>query len=410
MINYLARWLFWRNLERDKPDYSEEVYEEYASAVTCPEQAKSLSPVYAALDLYKSSISTMPIITYLRGANGGRERATRHPAYSVLHDRVNPSLPAATWVEIVLDDFFMAGQHVSIIGWKGNNNFMALYPVPPGNVVKVERDGQWKKTFHIRDDSGVKVYKDEDVIHILKDSTDGITGRGILEFASENLSVHRSVQVSAGAYYRKAVKPSLYVSGSFGNEQATAEAEERFNRKYAGPRKSGRVPFLNKDTAFNQFPNTTAEEAQIIAALGLNVADVARWFRLSPLQLSDLTRGTYSNLGADNVALYQKSFRPVLVKIEQEVNHKVHGANSDYYSEFLPEAALRGSAEQQQVIFNGYVQSGVMTIAEVRERLDLPYQPGTDAPLVPLNMAPATEPVPAQQEVSSEPAPAQNAV
>ncbi|MBP3954914.1 phage portal protein [Gemmata sp. G18] len=384
--NTLAKWLWWKTVERP-PGSSWEEPNQYG--VTCPDTARTLSPVYAALDLYKRSMSTLPLVTYRRSEKG-RERARNHPAYPVLHDRINAGMSPITFFEILIDAYFLYGEFFGLVQTRNSGELLAIYPIPNDTVLKVTRDENWRKVYEIRMADGTKEFADGEIVHIIKDTEDGLRGRSIIDFAASNLSLHRQVQQSANAFYKHATKPSVYVKGEWGTAEARAEFERKFNEKYAGVGNSGKAPFVSLNTDIVAFPNTTAEESRVIEMLSSSVADCSRWFGVSPLLLSDLTRGTYSNLAADNEAFYQRSLRPLLVKVESELRSKLFPSEPDVYCEFLASAILRGSPDQQQAIFNGYVQSGVMLISEVREQLDLPFVEGTDVPLRPVNQAVVT--------------------
>ena len=91
----------------------------------------------------------------------------------------------------------------------------------------------------------------------------------------------------------------------------------------------------------------------------------------------------------DNQAFYTRSIRPLLEKIEQELNHKVFGFRSPVYCEFNADAILRGDPLQQATVANIGIQNGSVTRNEQRDWLNLPPLEGLDAPLTPLNMNPA---------------------
>ena len=49
-------------------------------------------------------VSQLPLHVYERGDNGGKKRATDHPAYSLLHDQANDWTPATRLIEEVTRD------------------------------------------------------------------------------------------------------------------------------------------------------------------------------------------------------------------------------------------------------------------------------------------------------------------
>lgn len=387
-----------------------------AGAVHSSDEALTLSPVFAALRLYQSTIASLPLVTYRKLPDGGRERATTHPAYALLHERPNPAQSRSTFFEYVVRELFLSGEAFIHVRRLGTGEPLGLYPIASSTVEQVVVDAEWNKAYFVRTDDGAEVYQDKDIIHLFRYSNDGIRGVPLVRYAAESLGLHRQVLESAGAYYVNAAKPSGYLKypGKL-DKQAIENLSTEFKDSYAGTKNTGKVPLLQNGGDWSTFANTNATDAQIIEALGSSVTDVARWFGVSPLLLGDLSRGTYSNLAADNAAFYQRSVRPILDKVELEINAKLFGIEGGTYAEFLVDAILRGDPLQQQSIFNGYVQAGIVTRAEVRDWLNLPPIAGLDTPLYPLNQGPeladqggdqeqADIVIPTQQE-SNAPAP-----
>lgn len=369
-------------------------------AITCPEAALSLSPFYAALRMYQTTLGSLPLVTYRRSPDGGRERARTHPAFKLLHDRPNPAQSRAVFFEYVAKEIFLAGNSYVLIRWAGNGSPYAFYPVPAHAVTKVWIDDEWNKAYEVQMADGKEVFDDQDMIHLFAFSDDGLQGKPLIRYAAESLGLHRQVLESANSFFANAARPSIYVRypGKL-DPQAVKNLKEGFKEEYQGTTNTGKVPVVEQGGEIAKLNDTTAEDMQVVEALGASVGDIARWFGLSPLLLGDLSRGTYSNLAADNAAFYQRSVRPLLDRIELEFNAKLFGPDADTYCEFLLDGILRGDPQQQQQIFNGYIQSGVMTRAEVREFMNLKPIPGLDTPLFPLNQGPelATEPTPTQE-------------
>lgn len=358
-----------------------------AGYVGTPEEALSLSPFYAGLRLYSSTLASLPLVTYRRLPDGGRERNRSNSAYVLLHDKPNPAQTRSTFFELCARSLFLEGEFFALIQWAGNGRVLNLFPLPVCQVQEVIVDDEWNKAYVIRNDNNeVEVVPDADMIHVLMNSKDGVRGTSLLKYAAESLGLHKQVQSSANTYYKNAAKPSGYLkyAGRL-NPETVNEIRLNFKSKYQGAENAGEIPLIQEGGEFNPLPTTAAVDAQIIEALGTSVADVARWFGVSPLLLGDLSRGTYSNLSSDNIAFYQRSLRPVLDKIELEFNNKLFGPDADVYCEFLLSNILRGSPQEEQAVLNGYIQSGVMTRQEVREILNLPPIDGLDTPLAPLN-------------------------
>lgn len=374
-------------------------------AVTCPEQALALSPVYAALRLYQTTIGSLPLVVYKKTADGGRERAPNNPAYSLLHERPNPAQSRAVFWEYLVKEIFLNGNAYVVIRWKANGQPLALYPVPASNVEQVYIDSEWNKAYRIRTAEGTEIFDDEDVIHLFAFSDDGIQGVPLLKHAAQSLGVHHQILESANAYYSNAAKPSGYISFKEKlSKEAVQNLKDNFKESYQGSANTGAIPVLENGGMFVPLSQMNAENSQLVQAMGtLPVADVARWFNLSPIQLGDFSAAHYNSLAADNTFFYQKSIRPLLDKFELELNAKLFGSDANTYAEFLLDGILKADPAMQKDILNGYIATGVILRSEARAMLNLPMIPGLDQPLQPLNMG--APPVPESNGATQPTAP-----
>lgn len=350
------------------------------------EEALTLSPVFAALRLYQTTVGSLPLITYRKG-DKGRERAREHPAYKILSERPNPAQSRSTFMEYLVKELFLCGEAFVQIQWAANNRLLNLFPISASLIQKIELDSLWRKTYYLVDGRSLQ---DDEVIHVIGPySRDGIRGVSFFDYAASNLGLHKQVQDAANAYYKNSIKPSFYLSFPGKLDKQAAEMNKKaFTEENAGAKNRGKMPVFQAGGEVKPFPNNTAEEAELLAALNTSVADIARWFGVSPLMLADLTRGTYSNVGADNLAFYQKSVAPLLSKITLEVNHKIFGADAEFYCEFLVQQLLEADPQQQHAIYQQGIQAGYYLRSEVRDWLNLPFIEGLDQPLYPLNMGP----------------------
>ncbi|HSW63669.1 MAG TPA: phage portal protein, partial [Dissulfurispiraceae bacterium] len=57
--------------------------------------------VFACIRILSETVASLPLFIYRRLDAGGRERASGHPSYSVLHDMANPEMTAMTFREVV---------------------------------------------------------------------------------------------------------------------------------------------------------------------------------------------------------------------------------------------------------------------------------------------------------------------
>jgi HK97 family phage portal protein len=356
-------------------------------AVSSAEQALTISAFWSGLRLYQNVVGSLPLVTYKRNANG-REVVGDADLLDTICYRPNPAQSRAVFFHQVIKDMFLGtGNSLTHVRRTLGGRFLGLYPIKAEHVLNIAVDEDWNKAFHVWTPDGPTVYFDDEVLHLFLFSLDGIAGVPLLRFAGESLGLHREVLTSASAYFQNRARPSGYLKyPNKLNKDAIEEIKKYFMEEYRGSAAAGKVPVIADGGEYVPFDNSNAKDAELIAAMGASVGDVGRWLNLSPLALGDLSRGTYSNLGADNVAIYQRSVRPLLDLIELELNWKVHGRGSEVYSEFLTEAILRGDPVQQAQVANTGIMNGSVLRSEQRGWLNLPAVAGLDRPLYPANM------------------------
>ncbi len=358
------------------------------------EHALTLSPFWAALRLYQNSISVLPLVTYETDAQGGRTRYQDKSIYGLLHDRPNPAMSRAAFIEFLVREYFCSGECFALIQWAGNHRLLGLYPVCSSSVQEVVVDSGWNKSYKV---NGIEGWvTDAEMLHVCHFSRDGIRGTPFIRYASESLGLHKQVLDSATAYYANAAKPSGFIKypGKL-TKQASDNLREGFVNEFSGAENTGKIPVICDGGDYQSISGTTAEDAQIIEALGASVEDIGRWFdNLSPLILGDLSRGTYSNSLADKLAFHQKNLLPLLEKFQLEINHKLFGSGSDIYSEFLTDNILRADPLTQSQIWHAGITDGYLLKSEVRAWLNLPPIDGIDdvaEPVQPVQAQPAQE-------------------
>ena len=392
MLKFIKKWLnrsspnTWYPLSRVPEGYFQQP--RTPGAVTSAEQALTLSPLFAAVRLYSQQIGSFPLVTYTRTPDGGKVRAISHPAYHSLLSRPNPAQSRATMWQFCMKELLLTGNAFVIARWKGQA--FDLHPVPTSAVTKVVIDSEWNKAYEIQLETGPEWFSDDevgtDVIHLMGFSRDGFQGEPLWRYAGESLGLHRQVLESATAFFANSVRPSVYVRypGRL-DKQALENLKLGFKEEYAGTGNVGKVPVIEQGGEIGQMNTSTAEDTQVIAAMGASVGDIGRWTALSPIQLGDFSAAHYNSLSADNTFLYQRSLRPVLDMIEQELNYKLFG-DLNTFCEFDTDEVLRGDPTSTAVLANTGIQGGWLLRSEAREWFGLPPVAGMDEITTPLNM------------------------
>jgi phage portal protein BeeE len=84
------------------------------------------------------------------------------------------------------------------------------------------------------------------------------------------------------------------------------------------------------------------EDAQFLETRQFQVAEVARWFRIPPHKIGELSHATFTNIEHQGLEYVVDTLQPWLVRWEQELKRKLFLDDPDFFAEHLITGLLRG--------------------------------------------------------------------
>lgn len=127
---------------------------------------------------------SLPLRFYQYNGNGGKEKALKHPLYSLLHGEPNPEMSAYSFRETMMTHLLLWGNAYAQIIRNGRGEVTALYPLMPDRMT-VDRDAKGHIFYeYSRQDSDAStlgkkqnvILLPEDVFHIPGLGFDGLVG------------------------------------------------------------------------------------------------------------------------------------------------------------------------------------------------------------------------------------------
>ena len=106
-----------------------------AGIMITPETALALSAVRACVTLLAESVAQLPVELYRRDKNGGRQRATDHPIYDLIHSQPNKKDTSFEYFEQQQGLLGLEGNCYSIIDRDGKGYPKELIPINPKKVI-----------------------------------------------------------------------------------------------------------------------------------------------------------------------------------------------------------------------------------------------------------------------------------
>lgn len=338
-----------------------------AGVTVGPETALNLSAVWACVRVISETIGSLPWFTYRRTTDGGRDRATEHEVYTLLHDSPNPLMTAMVWKEVSVAHALTWGNAYSEIVRDENMRIAALFPIHPCRVTP-KQSPLGHVYYEIGTNGGPVTLDADDMLHVPGLGGDGLVGYSVVQKARESLGLTAASEKFGASFFGNGSR-----AGGILKHPKTLSDKGRENLKksvesdHRGADKAFRLMLLEEGIDFTQ-TTVPPEDAQFLETRQFQVEEVCRWFRVPPHKIQHLLRSTFSNIEHQSIEFVTDTIRPWLVRFEQEANRKLirPSQRATYYTENLVDALLRGDAMSRSQALKIQADSGALLLDEWR--------------------------------------------
>jgi HK97 family phage portal protein len=350
--------------------------------------ALNISSVWACNKVLSEDIAALPLHVYER-TDKGAVKATNHPIYNLLHDSPNEFMTPVVFHELMQTYVNLWGNAYAIINRDSNYKPVSFEVLHPKDVMPVKKTKLWYSV------AGYKnLVRADDMIHILaiaiKNDYKGISP---IIAAKEVLGGGLALQEFANRFFGSGAN----LSGTLSTDQKlTPEAFKRladgFDARYAGIDKAHKTAVLEQGLKFQRI-GIEPEAAQFLESRRFSVEEIARWFRIPPHMIADLSKSSFSNIEQQSMNYVIYTLRSWLVRWEQEYNRKLFTTEErkKYFVQFNIDGLLRGDAAARAALYQALYNMGAINANEIREKENMnPYE-GGDTYRVQLNLTDASK-------------------
>ena len=353
------------------------------------ETAMGLSAWFGAIRAISEDVAKLDLIIYNRLPNGGKERATAHPLFSILHDSPNPDMSSMTFRETILQHALGWGNGYAEIVSNNGGRVSALWIIDPSSVI-VKREPNL--FYEVQPpDSGKVIIPADRMFHIHGLGPDGFTGYNLTRLAREAVGAAIAAQKFGAAFFGNGASAgSVLEHPSKLSDTALTNLRRSWQSRHGGAGKAMGLAILEEGMKYQQY-GVPPENAQFIETQQFNVEDVARWFRIPPHKIQHLLRATFANIEHQAIEYVGDTLLPWMKRYEQEVDRKLLGGDRQFFAEHLVDSLLRADTKSRNESHKIAIESGWKSRNEVRIEENKNPLPGLDVMLVPLNFGPADQ-------------------
>lgn len=355
-----------------------------------PEGALSSATVYACVQILSGSVAQMPLKLYRR-LERGKETATDHPLYRLLHDRPNPEMSAFVFKEALMAHLLTWGNAYAEIEWGADGYPIALWPLLPDRMEIERKDGEL-----------VYVYRPDfvkpvplpwwRVLHIPGLGFDGIVGYSPIRLQMQTLGGERAQAEYGWRFFANGARPGVVLKHPARlSPEAASRIRQSWNDLYQGANNAHRAAVLEEGMGIETI-GIPPEEAQFLETRQFTKREIASFYRVPPQMIGDLQTATYASAEQFSTDFVVFSLGEWLKRWEEQIALRLlitEDEQRTLFPQFVRDALVITQTNERFAAYSTAVQSGIMTPNEVRERENLNPLPGGDYLMLPLNMAPA---------------------
>ena len=347
------------------------------------EQAKKISALFSGVCLISETISSLPVYKYERLEDGSKVRVQDDKLNYLLNVSSNDYTSAFNMKNTFIQSAILKGNGYIYIKKDGLGNILGLYLVDPDEVT-VNKVTYGKNdigyTYNIKLNDIEIECKYHELINLARYTKNGVEGQGILQYGADVLGLAGS----QNRFLAATLENGAYTKGIVSVPDST-KTEERQSlmrkfKEFFGGRNSGGTMVLPESIKYNPISLSPAD-LDVLKSSEFSIREIARLLKVPPHMIGDTSTSTYGNLEQSNLHFLQYCLLSYIRQIEEVLNHFLlleSEKNGKYFFEFNIDNLLRTDKTTEMNYYVKGAETGIFTLNEVRNKLNLTSIDGGD--------------------------------
>ena len=324
--------------------------------------AMNVSAVYRAVELISDSIASLPIYITSRSD----KELTGHNLNYIFKNMV---MTRYNFMKLLVQSVLLKGNGFAYIERADDGTVTDLHFIESGDVV-VNWDKYTRTLYYQVNVLKGRTVKVEpcNIIHLVKNSYDGINGVSVLSFASRAVKLANNTENSANSFFTNGrnLAGVLTVQGQLSDKQRS-DIRSAWTQAYSNG--GNGLAVLQGNMEYKPI-QLSAADSQLLESRKYNVSDIARFFGISPVLLGDLSNSSYNTLEAAQNEFLLHTLNPYITLIEEEFTRKLFKPSEQGMKVKLDENAIMKTDKAAQADYYGkLIEKGVLSVNEVRQEL-----------------------------------------
>lgn len=363
------------------------------STVTDANEAMKNSIVYRAISILSDSVASIPFDIYHKNKKGYWEVDGKSTLHKLLSIHPNNRMNSYELIEGTVIQLILEGNAYLYITRNTDYEITGLTLLYPKTVFYNIDRNEYTVTDTYNKIKGI--FGPDKIIHIRHKSINTLKGDSIIKYAGKTIGLSSAADNEALNTFQNGGRLKGIISSEnslTGFSAATDSQVETIAQNLQAEIDSGKDILTLQSGAEFKPMSQSMRDLQIVDIKNVTLADLTRYFGISPVKLGILMGGNYQAALQDSINFYTDTLNPLLTKIERAFNDKLipESVNSKYKVEFD-----RTALPYYKEILSNYekmFQLGMCTVNDIRYKLNKPFVDGGDNTFISTNLQSVEQP------------------
>ena len=340
-------------------------------------QSMNLSAVFRATEIISDGVAMLPINIKFKNDKDNNV-FNEHPLNYVFD---NGLIDKYTFMKMLIQQVIIKGNGFAHIE-RGADGTVTKLRFLDANDVQVIYDKVKQTLYYQVPIISAKKIEPCNMIHLKKNSWDGINGVSILSYAARTLGIASDAENATSNFFKSGCNLSgvLTVDG-----QLSATQREQIKNTWAQTYVEGGngIAVLQGNMHYQPI-QMSSKDSQLLESRIYNVQDIARFFGISPVLLGDLSHTSYNTIEAIQQDFLTHTLQPYITMVEREFNRKLlkPSEQANLYIDLDETYLLKSDKTATAGYYSSLINNGVLSVNEVRKELGYSEVEGLDKHII----------------------------
>jgi HK97 family phage portal protein len=371
--------------------------------------------VYDCVSLVSGDVSNLPLLLYKR-VGKGKERASYHPKYDLIHTAINEEITSRSWIESGISHNMLWGNHYSLKVFNRMGQLIELWPIPdPGSVEVYRSKEDFRIHYKWKVKGGQTIDKTRDeILHIPGWGFNGLVGLSPIAIAREAVGLGLATEYFAENFFGNGTHPAgilaLPPEMSRMDEKKAMEYLASVESQVKGLGKSHSIMMTRNGEKYTPL-TMPLDDAQFLESRQFQKLEIAGMYHVPPHKIAiHGANSNYNNEEQENRHYVDSCLLSWVRRWETCLNQQILTREErlqGLFFEFKLDGLLRGDSQARVAYYTGLKNIGAITNNEIRslENLNpLAEDQRGDETTIPLNFMFVTD-LPKMEALSNKEGP-----